>query len=295
MKFLKGLALALLSFLLFLSLSVFGLALTINYTILNPDFVISEINKLDIASLAGELIGEQIPQEGEFMAEAIDDAIADLEPWIKEQADTVIHSGYDYLLGRSQSLNLVIPLEPLKESLKESTRDAFFQSLPPEAKGLPPAELERYFDEYYQDFTKDIPSTFELNESSLSPEVMAQVEQAKQAVGYFQLGFKALIGFMLFLTLCIILINRQVKSTTRGLGITFLTYGAFEYAGIFAIKHLAASQLAQLELPSSLQTWLPQFLADFLVPLQMFSLGLLIAGVILIIISIAYKSPEPSF
>jgi len=48
MNFLKGLALSLLNFLLFLSLSVFGFALTLNYTLLNPDFAVYEVDRLDI-------------------------------------------------------------------------------------------------------------------------------------------------------------------------------------------------------------------------------------------------------
>jgi len=295
MKFLKGLVLSLLSLLLFLSLSIFGLALTVNYTILNPDFVVSELNKLDISSLAGEFLSQQIPPEGEFMTEAINDAISELEPWIKEQAGTVVYSGYDYLMGRSQSLGVIIPLEPVKENLRDNLREAFFKSLPPKLRGLPPAEIERYFNEYYQEFTKDIPSTFELDERSLSPGVMSELQQARQAIGYFQLGFKALIGFMLLLTLGIILIKREVKSATRGLGITFLTYGAFEYAGVFAANYFVGPQLTQLQIPVSLQTWLPQFLADLQAPLEGFSLGLMIAGVVLLIVSFAYKSREPSF
>lgn len=303
MKFLKGLALSLLSLLLFLSLSVFGFVLTLNYTILNPDFAIAELNKLDIPSLIKPLIkeqiGEQLPPEAQFMAAAIDDTIDDavdeLEPWIREQASTVIRSGYDYLLGRSQSLSVAISLEPAKEILRDNAREAFFQELPPELQGLPRAEVERYFDEFYEDFAREIPSTFEFDESSLSPDVLAGLEQAKQVVSYLQLAYWALIGFMLLLILGIILINRQVKPTTRGLGTTFLIYGAIEYAGIFVAKHFAGPQLAQFEIPSALQTWLPQLLADFLAPLEMFSLGLMIAGVVLIIVSFAYKPPEPSF
>jgi len=301
MKFLKGLALALLSFLLFLSLSVFGLVLMLNQTILNPDFVVSELNKLDISSLAGELLSQQIPQfevappYEPYVAEVLDDTLDDLEPWIKEQASTAIYSIYDYLEGRSQSLSLVISLEPMKESLRDNAREVFFKSLPPELQGLPRAEVEQYFNEFYRDFAEEIPSTFELDEALLGTEVLAGLEQAKQAIGYFQLGYKALIGFMLLLILGIILINRQVKGATRGLGITFLTYGALEYAGIFAAKHFAGTQLPQLEVPVALQTWLPQFLSDFLAPLEMFSLGLMIAGVILIIVSIAYKPRQTAF
>lgn len=295
MNFLKGLALSLLSLLLFLSLSIFGLVFMLNQTILNPDFVVSELNRLDISSIAGDLLSQEIPQGGEFMTEAIDDAITELEPWVKEQASTVIYSGYDYLMGRSQSLSVAISLEPVKEILRDNLREAFFESIPPELRGLPPAEAERYFDQLYQDFAKEIPSTFEFNENSMGPDVLAGLEQAKQIIGYTQLAYSALIGFMLLLIVGIILINRQVKGTTRSLGITFLTYGALEYAGIFAAKYFAGPQLTQIEIPASLQTWLPQFFANLLAPLEIFSLGLMIAGVVLIIVSIVYKSREPSF
>ena len=59
MKLLKGLALSLLSFLLFLSLSTFGIVLTLNYTILNPDFIVSELNQLDVSSMIKDLFSSQ--------------------------------------------------------------------------------------------------------------------------------------------------------------------------------------------------------------------------------------------
>jgi len=61
MGFLKGLAVALLSFLLFLSLSIFGLVLMLNQTILNPDFIVDQVNKVDLATFAGEFLSEQMP------------------------------------------------------------------------------------------------------------------------------------------------------------------------------------------------------------------------------------------
>ena len=294
MKFLKGLAITLLSSLLYLSLVALGLAFMLNSTILNPDFVVAEVNKLDVTSLAGEFISEQIPAEGEFMTEVIDDVIADLEPWIKEQASLAIYSGYDYLLGESQSLNLVISLEPMKESLRGSLWQSFQQSLPPELAGLPPAQAEQYFDEFYQEFSQQIPPTFEINESLLGPEVSAQLEQVRQIIGYAQLTYKALIGLILLLILCIILINREVRKTTRGIGISFLTCGVVEYAGIFFIKRFAPTQIAQFDIPSYLRGWLPQFLDNFLAPLEMFSIGLMAGGVALLIVSFVYKRRQPS-
>ncbi|MFC1593206.1 hypothetical protein ACFL4C_04250, partial [Candidatus Omnitrophota bacterium] len=236
----------------------------------------------------------------------LDDTIADLEPWIKEQIGTAADPIMDYLLGRSQSLNVVISLEPVKESLKDHVWEAFTQSPPPELAGIPQDQLKQYFDKFYLDFFEQIPSTFELDEILLGDEIPANITralteaerglgEARQYVGYFQLGYNLLIGFILLLILGIIFINREVRGTTRELVIIFLIYGALEYAGIFIAKYFAGVQLEQLaSIPSQLQAWLPQLLTDFLSPLEMLSLGLLIGGIALIIVSFVYKPREIS-
>jgi len=294
MTFLKNLALSLFSFLLFLSLSIFASAFMLNNTLLDPDFVTSEINRLDISSLAGELFSIEAPPEAPYLAEVIDETIADLEPWMKEEISTAIYSGYDYLMGRTESLNLVIPTEPVKDSLKENLREAFLASPPPELQGLPSHLKEQYFNELYQQLTENIPPSLEFTESSLPPDVLTMLEQVRQALSYSQLVYKALIGFMLLLVLGIIFISRQVRDITRRLGIPCLTYGAFGYAGIFVARYFTERGLPLPELPEALQTWLPQFLDNLMAPLETFSLGLLIGGVVLVIVSFVYKPRQPS-
>ena len=202
-------------------------------------------------------------------------------------------------------MNVVIPLEPVMESLENTLREAFLESPPADLADLPQAELEQYFDEYFQELTEPIPSTFEINETLLGTEVPAEIaealaeaegalEQARQYVGYFQLGYKILIGFILLLILGIVLINRQVKSATRGIGIPFLTCGVFGYISTFVITYVAETRLTQLDIPTWLQTWFPQFLDDSLAPLEIFSIGLLVAGIALIIVSFVYKPRQPS-
>ena len=163
------------------------------------------------------------------------------------------------------------------------------QSLPPQLSGLPQAQIEQYFDQYYQEFSKSIPSSFKVNESSIPPEVMATVGEVRQGIGYFQLGYNLLIAFMVLLILGIILINRNVRSITRGLGITFLTYGIIEYAGIFLARYFIPTSLPLPQIPSSLQMWLMGLFGDLLSPLEMFSLGCLAGGVVLLIASFVYR------
>ena len=145
-----------------------------------------------------------------------------------------------------------------------------------------------------------IPPTLELDETLFGSKIPAQIAdalataekglgQARQYVGYFQLGYKIMIGFILLLILGIILLNRQVRNATRKLGAIFLSYGAIEFAGIVVAKYFIKSQLKFPDMPTSLQAWMPQLVSDLLSPLAMFSLGLLIGGVALLIVSFVYK------
>jgi len=291
MNILKGLASGLLIFLLVLSLSIFGVAFLLNQTILNPGFVAAEINKLDVPLLAEELLSEQIP-EGDFPEEFGDvlvNTITDLEPWIQQQVTDGIYSSYDYLSGSSQTLSVVIPLESVKESLKDNVEEVILQLLPPELAGASPAEIELFLNEIYSQIDDLLPATFEISESSLPPEVLATLEMAKQIISYFQTGYKFLIGFMLLLIAGIILIDRQVRGATRKLGIILLPEGILMLVGVFVIKYLAGTQIAQFGIPPYLQEWLPQLVSDFVAPLLMLSIGLLVVGVALLTVSFVYK------
>jgi len=299
MNFLKGLGVSLLSFLLFLSLGVFGTVYMLNSTFLNPDFVVSEVDKIPVASLIREMteeqIGGQLPQEAEFLEETIYGVIADQEPWIKEQVNAGIYSFYDFLLGKSERLSMIISMEPLKESLRDSMWQAFMQSLPPQLSGLPQAQIEQYFNEYYQQISEQIPSSFEVDESLMPPEVMAQLMQVRQYVSYVQTAYYALIGLMVLLILGIILLRRNVKDATRGLGVTFLIYGVLWFAGVYATRNfLPIQQLPLPDIPPSLQAWLTGLIGDFVAPMQTFSIGLLAAGAALIIVSIVYPRLRPA-
>jgi len=326
MNVLKGFGLGILSFLLFLSLSVFGIAFMLNSTLLNPDFVTSEVDKIDVSALviemAEEQIGEQLPEEAFFLKEALYGVVSDQEPWLKEQLNAAIYTGYDFFLGKSERLDMIISLEPLKENLRDSLKEAFLQSLPatlsdlppelsglfpeladlpPELSDLPLSDLspelaglltditDQLFDQYYQEFAGQIPSEFAFDESSIPPEVMEQMIMARQYIGYFQTGYYYLIGFMVLLVLGIILINRNVRGTTRSLGIALLIYGALEFAGVYVARNFMPASLPLPDILSSLQMWLMGLFGDLLAPLQMFSLGVLIGGVVLLVVSFVYK------
>ncbi len=297
MKVFKVIILVFLGIFLSLSLLIFGLALTLNQSVLNPDFIAEHVESLDIAALADEIVMDQIPPEAaDFMGESLDavlgDTIADIEPWMEEQAQEGIYVFYDYIEGRSETLSLIISLETVKESFRANLLAAVLASPPPELVGFPPAEIELQFNTYYSQIDEEIPSALELDETMLDAEVMEQIERARQYVGYFNTAFIVLIAFSLLMILLIILTHFKVKGSTRQIGITFLAVGAVGLAGAFITRSVASSQLVQNDIPTTLQTWAPEIITDVLMPLGIYSIGLIAVGIALTVVSFVYKKDK---
>jgi hypothetical protein len=357
MGLLRGLGNGFLGFLLLLSLSVFGVALLINYTILNPGFIVAQVDKLDISAITRDIVDEQLsedlPEEAEFLKEAAYTVIDEQEPWLKEQIDNAVYAGYDFLLGKSDRLEITIPLESLKTDFKESLWQTLQKFLKQNASQIPedllipyiedyyqeltsqvpeqllPAgmaglvgdkldsylhenydqvtlllqtafnipglsgwmldQIRPYFDDYYDSFVEDLPDEEVINEEEISAETMDQLRLAREYIGDFRTGYYSLAAFMVLLVAGIILINRNIRDSSRTLGITFTVYGALELIGVLVARGLHPETYIT-DLPAALETPLSGLFRDFLAPLQWFSLGILIIGVALIVVSFVYKS-----
>ncbi len=301
------------------------LAQILRNTVLTADFVTSLVEGMDLAALAPETISEQlveeIPEELEYLSRYIDDAVVELESTIKQEISAAADPVLDYLLGERKTLSVVISLEPVMESLENNLRQAFLESPPAEYAGLTRDELNQLFDRYFAELTRDMPSTLELDESMFPPDLAAQItealaeaedgleqarqdiaeaitgaedglEQAREHVSQFQMYYYILIGWLVLLVLAIVLINHEVKGATRWLGINFLIYGAIAIIGNLLLKNFATDRPALLmtepDIPPALQTSMLQLLNDVLAPLQMLGIGLAVAGVVLIVVSIVY-------
>ncbi len=332
------------------------MAFLINSTILDPDFVVEQTDKLDMTTLsydyADELLSEELPQEAEFLKEAIYDVVADQEPWLKEQFSIAVYASYDYFLGKSDRFEINIPLDDLKANVRDSlwqTLQYFLahntssipedllmpyidenyqeivdvippQYLPQEMVGLKGEQLrtyihqhyndfittlqtafimpgisslilnqiQPYFDLYYNDFVDEFPGTQFITEDDIPSDVMEILRTARIGIGYFRAGYYALMAFMVLLVAGIILLNRTVKDSSRALGIVFLIYGVVEFAGVLFARYFDIVKYVP-ELRPSVESWLSGLIKDTLLPLQWFSLSILILGAVLIVIYIIYK------
>ena len=304
MSLVRKAALGFLSFLLFVSLAGFGLAFTVNRTVLNPDFIVSRLDTLDASSVMAEVITEQVPEEvmvmvpAELINEVLDAVLTELEPWLKEQITGTVYTVYDYLWGRSQSLSLVVNVEPVKESVKDELRQALLISPSAGLEMIPPAELGRLFDEFYAQVSGEIPSTLEINESTLnelSPDIMPALIQARRYVGYFQVAYWALVAATALFIMGIILLDRRVRGATRWIGIPCLISGIVTYVGTFVIRNFAGGLITQVSLPVPLGSWLAQLVSDALAPMRVYGIVLMAVGVALLIVSFVYRRHQGDY
>ena len=297
MNFVRGFFSGLLGAILTLVLIALGTLITVNHTLLNPDFVIAELDKFDAYSIALDQLRGQLPQEEPYMAEIVNETITELEPWVREQAPAVIRAGYAYLKGE-EGLDIVIPLEEVRTCLKENIAQAVRESPPPELEGASQSEIETFLSEAYAEIDSHIPPQIEITEAYLasrSPEAAAQVQKARQIIGYIESGYKWLIGAALLLVLLIALVQWwHIKPITRYVGVSAITAGVVSLVG--ALLPLVAGSFIlpkiPLEIPPEVRTNLPQLFSDFTMPLRIYGIVLLAVGIVLAVLSAKLK-PSP--
>jgi hypothetical protein len=276
-------------------------------TVFNPEGIRSLLEDVDLTALVEDYLNDEailaVPPGGEslndYLEAAVLETVTELESWVKDQAASAVEPVTDYLLGNSPSASVSISLAPVWDALHDSLRQAFLASPPPELAGLPPAQIQAAFNQVWQDFSLNLPASYDLDEALLGTELPADISQALadaedslaeagDYVGFFQAGFIALIVFILLTIAGIVLILRNVRGSTRLLGIVFLIYGAIEYAGVLLIKSVTESALPS-DVPSSLETWVTGLTADALAPLEVLSIASIAIGAVLLIASFFYR------
>jgi hypothetical protein len=287
------------------------LAKTLRSTFLNSDFIAAIIDQLDITALVKPIVYEQaaqwIPSEMAFLTSyinpGIDDFVADQEPWIKEQLKANAEQIADYLVSLRNSFKITISTAPVIDSLRNTLLENINELPIPQLTGIPTELIEAVFNEYFNEFSQVIPSSIEINETIIGEETQQEIgtfiieteDDLKEIRGYindFQLWYTFLIVFILLLAIGIILIFRNVKGPTRTLGIVFLITGSFELLSLMLVKNTINERLVELsqDIPAQLQQWLLQLINNVSTPLQILSIGFIVGGIVLIVVSIIYKS-----
>ena len=113
----------------------------------------------------------------------------------------------------------------------------------------------------------------------------------------FHLYYILLIVFILILIAAIIAIHHSVKGAAGSLGGIFISYGLIEFVMALLLKQylLPGPVLSQLKLSGAsagISTFVVNLANHALSPLMWFSLGVLIVGIGLLVVSIVYRTGD---
>jgi hypothetical protein len=291
MKFLKGMALGFVGFFLFVSLLVLGFLFTLNVTILNPDFIITEVGKLDITEVLRTYIKDELPDLDRNYVSALDSTLVQEKTWINQQTKQIVNTSYSYLSGDTDLLQFDISLGEVKQNLTNNLVSSILQSPPQEYQRLVPQDKEVYLLNLKQQIQDAIPSnyTLEINAGTIGADGMNVLQKAREVIGYFKTAFIFLICFVVLMILLIILIERRVRGIFRVLGIVLLIDGVLGILTYFILKLEIPALMQPAGMPAQIASWLPVVINDFLSPWGLFSLIVLLAGGICLTASFLIK------
>ena len=293
-------------------------------TVLNEDFIIPLIEKLDFAVLAEEVISEQltgkIPPEMDFLTEYIDDAVRVLEPTIKTELTEAAGPILDYLVGDTSHISIEISMANVAETIENDLRNKFLSSPPSEYSDLSQSELDEIFDEYITGRLYEmLPESFEINENIIGPEIASSfaatiadteesftiirnelddveremqepLETSRKYISYFQLAYTLLIVFIVLMVLSVILLLRDVRAICRRIGIPLFVYGLLEYVAIWVGRYFLNGRIPYPgDFTPAAESMITDMANSIMRPLEIFSLVLMILGLVLTVISFVYR------
>ena len=286
MQFLKGLGIGFISFFLAIALFLLWPLVIVHSTVLNPQFIIQQIQSLDINSLAHEITADSLPADAQPYLEQIDPTLTQIKPWIDSSVTSAVNSAYDYLLGKTDTLNISIETESVKPTLINNFTQAFLANPSSDYVKLSTADKASYLKDLQKQISDAVPSPITFQQSDIPDDVIQKLDLARQIIHAVEVAFWILIGVIVFLIACMIAIWREMKGSLRTLSIIFLIEGIIGTAAYKFTQQIVPGRLALNDTPAAIQAWVPHFFNNLILPWGIYSLTLLVLGIFLLVGSI---------
>lgn len=289
MEGIRGLLSGFLCLLLVSVLSLLGLAITLNLTVLNPDFVVAELKQLDIYSLlAGQvesfLVGEGIPED---TARA---GLSGLEQGLEQEIEHTVRLLYG-AMERGET-GTAIYLSEMKSVLKDYVAKTVASS--PELQGALASDMEAVISKIYSEIDGMVPETISLSNAIPGVGTIPQLNLISQIPGYLRTAYRVLVVLAVVLIVFVCLVHWwQPKAIVRAIGAVFITVGAgCVITSLFG--SLGDVLLGFFPVPSGaysrLQSSLLQLFNETLKPMRLYGFGFLGAGTCLLILSMLWRT-----
>lgn len=278
-----------LGFLLTLDLVLVVYVTGISGTLLNPSFIESEIEKVDIYSAGKDFLAEQkdeflgeLGEEGEKIYDVVESSLS--EEWMQSQIHTALSNFFSYLNKESDDLDMSFSLDGLKQNFKTSLSETIHESPPEGLKELSPEELDEYLEQAYEGID-NLPDEIRVEFGNLQA-----LEPLRNIMGVPKLINYILIAAAVLFALLLILLHFRVKAALRAIGFPVFLGGVVALVIGIVGGSVASGKMSGMELPSPLTAEMfTTIVKDFLAAPNPFIYSLIALGFVLILVSFIYS------
>ena len=285
------------------------LATTLRDTILSNTFVNSLIDNLDLATLLTDSIHDQlntqgIPRELLPLLDQIKPILTKNEPQLKTQLKAAMPPVLDYITGKTNSFKVTFTLDAVVNDLETAAKTILKNN--PVFAGATDAQINSYITQNLDPQLKDIASGLTLDQTTLGQDAQLtqslneaenSLAEVRPYILQFQTYYIWLIIFMIVVAGGIVALNLSVRKATCAIGSVLLAYGIIEFVPLMVFQFLAPRYFYNdmlADVPAYLNTYARQAIFDSISPLWWFSLGTLIAGIALLVVSFVYRPAQPT-
>ncbi len=292
MKVLRGITVVLVTLILAVALVPLCLLLVVNNTVLNPHFVIQNINHIDVMRAADDYLTDLVPAESAQFHEAIRMTLEQNQVWIKQQINEVILDSYAYLLTKTENWSIQIETESIANNLFDNLLSAYEQSLPFDYAELSVSERQQYIADLRSQFMAAVPGQIRITKDDVPLETWPKIQQAREIIGYIKIGYYSTIAVCGLMILSLFLLYLKIKKPFRILGILCISEGVIGTAGFFITRLVIPQFIPISEMPAFIQGYIPVWINNLLLPWGIFTICLLIIGAGFLVISFLVHDAE---
>ncbi|MBN1697148.1 MAG: hypothetical protein JW881_06520 [Spirochaetales bacterium] len=286
---------------LFLCLIVTVVLVAVSGTVLNADFVIGALGSIDVSDMIENAIQQagsgEIPDELKEMLARIDGAIPrDIQrafeektkALVKNSLGTPIRAFYDYILGKTQNLDVVVPLKNVKSEIRVLVYDyldVLISSQPPEFRQIAKKKVDMWWDRY----ASQMPQAIDIGAVIMNGDGEVYLETVRRYLRYIQPALTVSVIAAVIIIILIILLHRKPGLSLRIPGIVILSAGLFFLPINTITSDFLMKEFFSERIPEYLLSALVLIISKILLRVQIESIIAICVGSVLIGVSFFLK------
>lgn len=259
--------------------------LVINTTILDSDFMLTTLSSFDFSPLLEEVIKNQI--EGDIPRGIREELSIKIKGLLEKRLKSVVEPFYDYILGKSEDLKVIISIKSLKEELKPILLEFLLNSQPKENHQY----IKKEFDNYWKEFSSELPDNLDIGQLLKTNEAYETIENVKEVISIFRQITNILIASSIILGILIILVQRNLKNLLIIFGVIFSLLGllfipASLYSNYTGLFELFSHEIYGNDIPQFAYIAAETFFIALAGKVQLFGISYLAAGASCIVVGV---------